>query len=90
MIPKGSKDRAQWLQWWAKSERSLAAWQSLGVRTIEGKALPQRDIKAALVMPDDKQGRVYLAYQQLPNADALEPLLLFCHQRRLSGGLNSS
>ena len=62
VIPKGSKDRTQWLQWWAKSERSLAAWQSLGVRTTEGKALPKRDIKAALVMPDDEQGRVYLAY----------------------------
>lgn len=62
VIPKGSKDRTQWLQWWAKSERSLAAWQSLGVRTTEGKALPKRDLKAALVMPDDEQGRVYLAY----------------------------
>ncbi|MDF3124349.1 lytic murein transglycosylase [Rheinheimera sp. 1928-s] len=62
VIPKGSKDRTQWLQWWAKSERSLAAWQTLGVRTTEGKALPKRDIKAALVMPDDEQGRVYLAY----------------------------
>lgn len=62
VIPKGSKDRAQWLQWWAKSERSLAAWNSLGVRTKDGKTLPQRDIKAAMVMPDDEQGRVYLAY----------------------------
>jgi membrane-bound lytic murein transglycosylase B len=62
VIPKGSKDRTQWLQWWAKSERSLAAWQTLGVRTTEGKALPARDLKAALVMPDDEQGRVYLAY----------------------------
>jgi len=62
VIPKGSKDRTQWLQWWAKSERSLAAWQNLGVRTTEGKALPKRDLKAALVMPDDEQGRVFLAY----------------------------
>ncbi len=62
VIPKGSKDRTQWLQWWAKSERSLAAWQTLGVRTTEGKALPTRDLKAALVMPDDEHGRVYLAY----------------------------
>lgn len=62
VIPKGSKDRTQWLEWWAKSERSLAAWQTLGVRTTEGKALPARDLKAALVMPDDEQGRVYLAY----------------------------
>ncbi|MBU1621022.1 MAG: lytic murein transglycosylase [Gammaproteobacteria bacterium] len=62
VIPTGSKDRAQWLDWWAKSERSLAAWQTLGVRTTEGKALPTRDLKAALVMPDDEKGRVYLAY----------------------------
>lgn len=62
VIPKGSKDRSQWLEWWAKSERSLAAWQDLGVRTTQGKALPQRDIKAAMVMPDDEHGRVYLAY----------------------------
>jgi membrane-bound lytic murein transglycosylase B len=62
VIPTGSKDRAQWLEWWAKSERSLAAWQTLGIRTTEGKALPARDLKAALVMPDDKKGRVYLAY----------------------------
>ncbi|MDR7122912.1 lytic murein transglycosylase [Rheinheimera soli] len=62
VIPKGSKDRTQWLEWWAKSERSLAAWQTLGVRTTEGKALPARDLKAALVMPDDEKGRVYLAY----------------------------
>ncbi|EGM76044.1 lytic murein transglycosylase [Rheinheimera sp. A13L] len=62
VIPTGSKDRTQWLEWWAKSERSLAAWQTLGVRTTEGKALPARDLKAALVMPDDKKGRVYLAY----------------------------
>lgn len=62
VIPKGSKDRTQWLQWWAKSERSLAAWQDLGVRTTEGKALPKRDLKAALVMPDDEQGRMFLAY----------------------------
>lgn len=62
VIPKGSKDRTQWLEWWAKSERSLAAWQNLGVRTTEGKALPARDLKAALVMPDDEHGRVYLAY----------------------------
>jgi len=62
VIPKGSKDRAQWLTWWAKSERSLAEWQKLGVRSVDGQDLPLRDIKAAMVMPDDEQGRVYLAY----------------------------
>ena len=62
VIPTGSKNRSQWLQWWAKSERSLAEWQQLGVRTTDGKALPKRAINAALVMPDDKEGRAYLAY----------------------------
>lgn len=62
VIPTGSKDRAQWLQWWQKSERSLAAWQKLGVRTADGKTLPKRAVNAALVMPDNKDGRAYLAY----------------------------
>jgi membrane-bound lytic murein transglycosylase B len=63
VIPTGSKDRAQWLQWWQQSERSLAQWQQLGVRTVDGGALPKRAINAALVMPDNKGGRAYLAYQ---------------------------
>lgn len=62
VIPTGSKDRAQWLQWWQQSERSLAQWQKLGVRNADGGALPKREIKAALVMPDNKGGRAYLAY----------------------------
>lgn len=62
VIPTGSKDRAQWLQWWQKSERSLAEWQKLGVRNADGGALPKRAVNAALVMPDNKEGRAYLAY----------------------------
>jgi membrane-bound lytic murein transglycosylase B len=62
VIPKGSKDRAQWLQWWQKSERSLSQWQALGLTTVDGKPLPRADLRAALVMPDDKDGRAYLAY----------------------------
>lgn len=62
VIPKGSKDRAQWLSWWAKSERSLADWRKLGLTNIDGSALPAANLKAALVMPDDKEGRAYLAY----------------------------
>lgn len=62
VIPTGSKDRAQWLQWWQNSERSLAAWQKLGVRSADGSALPKRAVNAALVMPDNKDGRAYLAY----------------------------
>jgi membrane-bound lytic murein transglycosylase B len=62
VIPKGSKDRAQWLAWWAKSERTLSDWRKLGLTNIDGSALPAANVKAALVMPDNKEGRAYLAY----------------------------
>ncbi|RUO46151.1 lytic murein transglycosylase [Pseudidiomarina aquimaris] len=52
-----------------KNKKTLAEWQALGIRTMEGEDLPRRaDIKAGLVIPDDKEGRVYLAYA---NYDAL-------------------
>lgn len=52
-----------------KNKKSLAEWQQLGIRTMEGDDLPTRaDIEAAVVIPDDKDGRVYLAYA---NYDAL-------------------
>jgi membrane-bound lytic murein transglycosylase B len=62
VIPKGSKDRAQWLQWWAQSERSVNDWRKLGLTQLDGSPLPGGALKAALVMPDDKEGRAYLAY----------------------------
>lgn len=68
VIPRGSKDRAQWLSWWRERELPLAEWQRLGVRDIHGKALPNSQLKAALVMPDDAKGRAYLAY---PNYQVL-------------------
>lgn len=52
-----------------KNKKSLAEWQALGVRKLDGTDLPSRgDIEAAVVIPDDKEGRVYLAYA---NYDAL-------------------
>lgn len=68
VIPRGSKDRAQWLQWWRERELPMSQWQQLGVRDISGKALPASQLKAALVMPDDEEGRAYLAY---PNYQVL-------------------
>ncbi|WP_417665454.1 lytic murein transglycosylase [Pseudidiomarina sp.] len=50
-------------------KKSLAEWQELGVRRYDGSDLPVRDdIEASVVIPDDKQGRVFLAYN---NYDAL-------------------
>jgi len=61
-IPKNTGSRKNWLKAWAESERSLAEWQALGVRRTDGTALPQVDVKAALIFPDDANGRAYLAY----------------------------
>ncbi|MFD2166011.1 lytic transglycosylase domain-containing protein [Thalassotalea euphylliae] len=61
-IPKNTGSRKNWLKAWQDSERSLIEWQSLGVRRMDGTALPNVDVKAALVFPDDENGRAYLAY----------------------------
>jgi membrane-bound lytic murein transglycosylase B len=61
-IPKNTGSRKNWLKAWSKTERTLSQWQALGVRRSDGTNLPNVDIKAALVFPDDKNGRVYLAY----------------------------
>ena len=41
---------------------SLAAWQDLGVRRLNGRRLPQRDLDASLVLPDGPNGPAYLVY----------------------------
>lgn len=45
-----------------KQQKKLAEWQALGVRRFDGSALPNVDINASIVIPDDASGRVYLAY----------------------------
>mgnify|MGYP000224048763 CR=1 FL=1 len=61
-IPKNTGSRKNWLKAWAKTEKTLAQWQALGIRRTDGTNLPKVDIKAALVFPDDANGRAYLAY----------------------------
>ncbi|WP_206483933.1 lytic murein transglycosylase [Thalassotalea sp. G2M2-11] len=61
-IPPRTGSRKNWLKAWAEREKPLAQWQALGVRRADGTALPKVDINAALVFPDDENGRVYLAY----------------------------
>ncbi|WP_249319118.1 lytic murein transglycosylase [Pseudoalteromonas sp. BDTF-M6] len=62
VLQRGTRTHKQWLEHWSDSERSLSQWQQLGLRRMDGTDLPQRDITAALVMPDDIKGRMYLAY----------------------------
>ncbi|SET07716.1 lytic murein transglycosylase [Thalassotalea agarivorans] len=61
-IPKNTGGRANWLKAFKQKEKTLAQWQALGIRRMDGRDLPDVDIKAALVFPDDHNGRVYLAY----------------------------
>ncbi|MFT5808055.1 MAG: membrane-bound lytic murein transglycosylase B [Moritella dasanensis] len=57
-LPKGYDVRVSGL----KQTKTLPEWQALGIRTFEGKALPNVDLDASLVMPDGEKGRIYLAY----------------------------
>ena len=40
----------------------LARWQELGVRRANGRALPQRDLEASLILPDGRNGPAFLVY----------------------------
>jgi len=61
-IPRNTGSRKNWLAAWREREKTLADWQALGIRRSDGTNLPKVDIKAALIFPDDENGRVYLAY----------------------------
>ena len=43
--------------------KSLSDWQTLGVRRMDGRDLPDRELMASLIMPDDEKGRIYLVYE---------------------------
>lgn len=61
-IPKNTGSRKNWLAAWSEQEKTLAQWQALGVRRTDGTDLPKANITAALIFPDDENGRAYLAY----------------------------
>lgn len=46
----------------AEERRSLADWQRLGVRRLDGNDLPQADVEATLIQPEGEQGRAFLVY----------------------------
>jgi len=45
-----------------KLSKPVSEWQNLGVRNLDGSRLPVTHQAASLVMPDDRDGRAYLAY----------------------------
>lgn len=53
---------SQWSKKFKGLQKPLSTWQQLGLTRVDGTALPNANIKAALVVPDDNKGRVYLAY----------------------------
>ncbi len=61
-IPQRTGSRKNWLKAWQEKEQPLQNWQALGIRRTDGTDLPNVDITAALVFPDDIEGRAYLAY----------------------------
>jgi len=61
-IPKRTGNRKKWLKAWAISEKSLHDWQALGVTGIDGSKLADSTTMAALIFPDGKKGRAYLAF----------------------------
>ncbi|MBV7299541.1 lytic murein transglycosylase [Enterovibrio paralichthyis] len=59
-VPKGfNKDLSGLGQ---EKAKSLAEWQALGVRRLNNTPLPDVDIQAWLIQPDDEFGRSYLVY----------------------------
>ena len=62
IMPKGSKGRSGWLKNFANNEKTLEQWSALGITRMDGRPLPKADLTAALIMPDDAKGRMYLAY----------------------------
>jgi len=45
-----------------KTVKKLAEWRELGILTYDNKQLSTIDLDASLIMPDGKDGRIYLVY----------------------------
>ena len=45
-----------------KTSKKISEWQSLGVRRLNGTDLPERDLVASIVQPDQDDPRVFMVY----------------------------
>lgn len=57
-LPKGFDESHAGLT----TSKSLSEWQRLGVRRLDGSALPRRDLNASLLLPEGVAGPAYLVY----------------------------
>ncbi|MEQ8248640.1 MAG: lytic murein transglycosylase [Alphaproteobacteria bacterium] len=46
----------------AKAIKRTAEWQAMGVRNLDGSALPNRQLDAQIVIPDGPEGRAFMVY----------------------------
>ena len=69
----------------SEKAKALTEWQALGVRKLDGGALPNVDINAWLIQPDDQHGRAYLIYGNYQNTAEVESFALFCSSRESFG-----
>ena len=46
-----------------RTQRTLAEWQAMGIRSPDGSPLPMADLSAALLIPSDYRGPAFLVYQ---------------------------
>lgn len=57
-LPKGFDESHAGLA----TSKPLSEWQRLGVRRLDGSALPRRDLSASLLLPEGTTGPAYLVY----------------------------
>lgn len=60
-----------------KLRKPLSEWQKLGVRRADGGPLPGRDLEAALILPDGRDGKAYLVYDNFRVLLTWNPAFLF-------------
>ncbi len=45
-----------------RTKKSLDEWQALGIRTMDGEPLPEKDIVGSIVLPQGHQGPAFIVY----------------------------
>lgn len=76
-----------------KNKKSLAEWQSAGVRRADGRDLPEDDIEASLIRPSKRGGPAFLVYKNYRaimrwNRSHLYALAVCYLSDRIAGGVS--